>query len=295
MPATGFVLMSLYFVFTTILLLNMLIAQMTNSYEIVSRDASDNHFFRFGSLVLELIEQPVCPPPFYCLTMPQEIVTAFTIMRKKCNQSSTEESSTLDPMGTRVHGKRHRADGPWLEKQIALLWNFLLDHQHLVQEENWQNSLSKQLVDQSQNLREELMSRCDRRFDGVEKQLKSVLERLALNPMEPVSPFLSCCSPSRGFFPSPHPTAASSAAITLAHTAGTPSPDASNPKLVGLQLPKPVAIEPRSATARRSCRRGREVAPARLPPPARAYLAPAPPLNRPESSAEDLISLPLCC
>jgi len=103
-PVQGLVLMYLFYIITTILLLNMLIAMMSQSYEQTLETARANYHLRFAQTVLEYKALPPTPPPLYALSLPYEIYTIANggwkeilfLMKKVCRKKRTKDEEHLD-------------------------------------------------------------------------------------------------------------------------------------------------------------------------------------------------------
>lgn len=62
-----------FFILTTVLLLNMLIAMMAQSYDATLGDEHAKYHLRFARTVLEFRRLPPTPPPLYILSLPYEV------------------------------------------------------------------------------------------------------------------------------------------------------------------------------------------------------------------------------
>lgn len=75
-PVQGMVLMYTYHTIVSLLLLNMLIAMMSKTYDAISTEAETNYNLRFAQTALSYDKLPVAPPPLYVLSLPWEAYEA---------------------------------------------------------------------------------------------------------------------------------------------------------------------------------------------------------------------------
>jgi hypothetical protein len=132
----GLVLMYSFFLLTAILLLNMLIAMMSQSYEETLETANANYHLRFAQTVLEYKALPPTPPPLYALSLPFEAASlAWTLLRDglsfftKCFTCTSDvgEASELDSDVPPVHdgGDHHALASRALSRHVDRMVAFI--------------------------------------------------------------------------------------------------------------------------------------------------------------------------
>ena len=71
-PTGGWILVFVVYTIMSLLMLNMLIAQMAKTFDSVKEASEMNYLFLFAQTVCSVAEQPPVPPPLYALTIPYD-------------------------------------------------------------------------------------------------------------------------------------------------------------------------------------------------------------------------------
>ena len=172
-------LMSIYLMLAVVLLMNMLIAQMSKTFDNVWEAQALEYQFISAQLVLQWAALPPAPPPLSLLGLPYALVTSLRnlCLRRERSRSGRVRLSltegddddfnpSSDQMGSGSWAARH----PATELPVSIEEFAMLHLDDTGEAERWRSKLSKRIS--------RLESHIDTRMDDVLETLKSTLAKL---------------------------------------------------------------------------------------------------------------------
>jgi len=127
-PVTLWLIAFAYTTITGLLLLNMLIAMMAKSFDVISEAKAMNYQFLKAQLVISMARNPPAPPPFYALTVPWEFVlepllylVGYDCYKKKTyfHHTPSGKAFALEEAKEGVTNDEATVDKTAMEKELA--------------------------------------------------------------------------------------------------------------------------------------------------------------------------------
>jgi hypothetical protein len=170
-PIAGYISAMVYLVSAALLLLNMLIAMMAKTFDIVYESSTMHYVFLLLQLILSASEQPTAPPPLYLLSLPYE---GYRVCRwalgycTKAKQGGYEELKE-EKRRSEVKELTEETEG----KVAAAIAEYVQMHQNdEAHEERWRTMMKKDMA----LFKLEVMKRMDNEFKEVKEELKKANE-----------------------------------------------------------------------------------------------------------------------
>jgi ankyrin repeat protein len=171
----------IFAVLTVVLLLNMLIAMMSKTFDNVVEALGPNYLFLFGQLCFSLLHEPPTPPPLNVLSWPYEAVMAVRWLLERIRKNGTSYSQMKDkkaPKGPSKGAKTVEEAKKERQALAAAIAEYIDNHQaDVAQEERWRTTFQRKISENFRELRC-LEEKTDKKLDNMQEKMNEKLDKI---------------------------------------------------------------------------------------------------------------------